>query len=284
MSLRVFRKTLVSADIAVNVDQVLADAPIPQDSSQNNVWGELHVVGAEADPVATSKALIYGAEGWLIPITNENPVDIDVIWDSFVPKDTDVASAVFDFDTAAANASNFLDIGEINLERLIGMSAMPRDAQWYSRMKMLSFANSPRGFAPGTPDTYVPADTLKIRSSTRKNAEMPSMSLMGVAVAQLTDVDTTRASPAGEDEWMYLQYAEMALEQAFVFLVGTIEAGAESPWEDAATRIQDFVEPEYLEHGAVAEIEHHDMHAFCQMTFDITVPGMKQFNTVSGGR
>lgn len=285
MSLRVFRKTLFSADLVANADQVIADAPIPSESSQNNVWGQVHLVSTEAAAAPLTRATIWGLEGWVIPLSDPDTTKtLDFIWDSMVGKDVDVASGIFDIDVGGAVTAAFMDIGEIDLEQLIGMSAMPLKNQWLFRRGLMSFANTGTGLLAGTPDTYVPRALINIRSGKKINAETPSMSLVAAAIPHITDVDTSRASPVSEAIWLQMQYAELTLEQAFVFLVGQIEAGAETPWDIAAANIQEFIEPEYVELGSGAEIESNDMSCFSQFTFDITVPGRKEFNVITGGR
>lgn len=280
MTLRVFRKTLVTDLIVANVDSVMADAPIPQGSSQNNVWGTVHMVGP--NPHATDDGSIWGSAAYLIPLGDpDNAIDVDVIWDRFTPKDQEI-SAGFNIDSNGPLSGNFFDIGEINAELLLQMSAMPLDANWWSQRRMLTFANSPRGFVPGTPDTYVPADVLKVRSGRKMNAEQHSESLFAVAIANVSDDDTARSSPINEREWLHLRYAEITLEQAFVHLIGNVEAGAETPWDIAALDLQEFIEPEHLKHST-PDIIHADFACFAEMTFDISVPGVREFNVLSGG-
>lgn len=266
-------------------DLIIGDAPIPQESSQNNCWGEIHIVGRESDAKPTDEAMLWGSEGWVIQVPDpDTPLDLNTLWDRFVPKDAEMNAGTFDLDTTASVPAGFFDIGEVNMNALVGMSALPLDNKWWSSRRLISFANSPRGYVAGTPDVYIPTDIVNVRSGKKIRAAVPSYSLIAAGMPSMGDVDTSRNTPADEIQWMYLQYAEMALEQAFIQIMGNIEVGAETPWDIAALALQEFVEPEYQEPATTSQIDNTDCHCFSQMTFDITVPGKKEFSQISGDR
>ena len=76
-----------------------------------------------------------------------------------------------------------------------------------------------------------------------------------------------------DEKWlMQLKYMEVVLEQAWMWLVGLVETGAETPWEDAANMIGDFLEPNVNEETA-GDFKAVTWQTFSKMTFEITVPG-----------
>lgn len=282
-----FRQTLVAKNLAGGFDVIAGDCPLPMEVAQLQVWGELHVQTREANPLEFDEATFYGTEGRVLDVADpDTALDVETLWDNRVPKDADVASGVFDLDPATTNTSGFLETGEPNIDAIMGMSDLQPDNLWWTHRKMLSWANNRVGLVAATPDTYIVADVLKIRSTKRIVAEDYCWSLFAVAQPSFGDVDATQATYESEALWMQLKYMDVVLEQAWMELVGLTEAGAETPWTDAALAIQRFVEPEpvFVSAGATANFTGGSLHVFCNMTFQVQVPGRKEMGVVSGGR
>lgn len=287
MGTRIFRNSMWAANVGGNTDSVLMDCPVPAECTQHNVWGELHVVNQEADPADWDEASLYALEGWVIPVPDpDTALDLQTLWDRFVPKDADVASGAFDLDPATAVVGSFYELGEPNLDALMDMSNLRSEHQWYSMKKMLSWANNRVGLVAGTPDTSIVADVHKVRSRKSIHAEYMSWSLLAMASPTAGDVDASRSTYASEALWMQTKYMDVVLEQAWMELVGLTETGAETPWTDAALAVQDLVEPEpvFVTGANTAQFSPRSYHAYCHSTFELEVPGRRQVAVISGGR
>lgn len=63
-------------------------------------------------------------------------------------------------------------------------------------------------------------------------------------------------------------------------LMGLTEAGAETPWEEAALLVEEVLEPTVIEETA-ANFNNGAFDVYTAMTWDISVPGRRSFNTIS---
>ncbi len=79
---------------------------------------------------------------------------------------------------------------------------------------------------------------------------------------------------------MMQKYVELVLEQAWMHLVGLVEAGAETPWEDAALFLEIILEPPPQEDNAASWFT-DDMKVWSNFTFDISVPGSREFKQLT---
>lgn len=278
--LRVFRKTLAH-QLCTAGDHVMGGAPIPSESSFNNLWGEMHVVGNAA--ISVLKASMYGVDGYLVPVEDpDSNTSYNSIWDNLVPKDNDVITGLFSSNPEDADADPAFEPGEPNLDALMGHQAMGADPQFYKRRKLLSFANTPSGFEAGSPDTYIPRDIFKIRSSRKMFADAHALAMVAISVPNMTDTSTSIWTTDSEPQWMQRKYLEMVLEQAWIDLVGLSETGAESPWTDASLLLEEFLEPDILEETADA-FTVSAFNVWCYCTWDISVPGRLQVKSLSLG-
>ncbi len=270
-------------DLVTAGDEVMAGCLIPSECVQNNVWGEVHVISDIS--MTWEDAMLYGADGWLIPdVDPDSSEPWDEVWDKHVDKAQDVSSGGFDLDIALADTGPVWEPGEVNLARIMDMSVLQDDHQWFRRRKMVTFASSPSGYevvAAGA-DKYIPVDVFKVRSRKNIMADVMSVSLFGLSLPANNAVTTAEGStPANEKEWMQIKYLEVVLEQAWMHLVGLVEAGAETPWEDASLLIQSYLAPDVYEANAGSFGGGGGLTAYSTMTFDITVPGRREIKQLS---
>lgn len=278
--LRIFRHTLSQRSQGAGGDSIVANAHIPSECSLNNVWGEMHVVSTGAFTI--TNAAWYSVLGVQVgvpdPATN---LSLETLWDEMVPKDVDVGSDVIDLDTTGgANTAPMFEPGEPNVAALLDAQSYDDDKQWFRRKKMISWATSPTGFEAGTPDTYVPRDFVKIRSKRRMFADIWEVAMLGFGSPSFDDVTTVPDTTGLEAEWFQKKYMEVVLEQAWMQLIGLTETGAETPWEDAATLVEDVLEPTVLEEDSGSFVA-NAWHVYTQCTFDITVPGRREIKQIS---
>lgn len=273
--MRYFRHTLEHHSVSSNTDEAIAFAAIPSESNLNGCQGEVHVQGV-ANEAITSVSM-YGCDAWLIPVGDPDTPDlIDDLWDRFVEKDFDLISGSFDLDTASPDTQPFDEPGTHNTDRIASIEALEQSQRFFRRRKILSFVTGPRGFIDAAPDSYNPGDFFKVRTRRNMHADVPSVAVFGFGSPDLADTTVTHPSSPTETEWLQIKYMEVVLEQAWMDLAGLTEAGAETPWEEAVALIADQLEPNVVEDTAAA-FKPTAYNVWCQMTFDITVPGRRDF-------
>lgn len=277
--MRLFRHTLTHRLIAAGSDEVIGHSPLPSECSLNQVWCETHMIGTAAQNLF--KVVLYGVDGRIID--DDDPGDVQVLdteWDTHIIKDVDFASGAFTMDPGTSQSGPLFEPGEPNPEQALGL-AFEEKNEFYKRRKMLSFAQATRGFVTGTPETYIPGDIWKFHSRKRFFVERMSQAILALSNPSLDDTTATAASSfTTEAKWMQMKYLEVVLEQAWMELMGLTESGAESPWEEAALLVEEILEPSVIEETA-GQFTTAAWNVYCQMTWDITVPGRRKFNTIS---
>lgn len=285
--MRIFRHTLSQKVTAFSDTIVLTAVALPSECRQNNFWGEVHVIGLDSVRPNVEQAFIYGVDGWITHIEDpDTSLTWDILYNTMIPFDKDVASGAFDLDTSVAHSGPSFEPGEPSIEALMDAANVDVDNHWYKRRKMLTYASHPRGLDPAAdPPTWQQTDWFPIRVGRRLGVELMSGSMLAMTIPSMNDVSVTTSmvnTPAGDAEWIQIKYMEVMLEQAWMHLSGLTETGAETPWEDAAILVEDFVEPSVLENTAGDFMSINPCNTFTVGTFDITVPGRREFNVLTG--
>lgn len=277
--IRVFRHTLSQMLVNAASDQVLSGAQIPSEGKLNNVFGDVHAVATV--PLPTIKSALYGCDGRvLLHQTPDDGATYNTLWDANVPKDVDVSSGAIDLNVSA-NAASFFEPGEPDVHAIADMAIADDDKLFYKRRQMVSFASAPRGFVSETPDSYWPADHFKVRSGKSIFVDYWSLAAVAFASPAMDDVTTTVFTTFGDESaLMQLKYLEMTLEQAWIQLVGLTETGAETPWEDAANMIGDYLEPTVVEITA-GDFSASQWQVMSKFTWDVSVPGRKEIRVIT---
>lgn len=277
--MRMFRHTLTQRVVNAGQDEVIGHAPIPSEGSLNNVWCECHVVATGA--IDVKEVALYGIDGRVLP--DDDPGDgqtLDGEWDLNISKDQDVSSGAFSMDPGSSESGPMFEPGEPSLENIMGLALQAKE-EFYKRRKMMSFMSIARGFETGTPNTFLPGDVFKFHSGRKFEADRMSNAMLVFSNPSLDDVTTTAAiSFDSEAKWMQMKYFEVVLEQSWFQLMGVTEVGAETPWEEAALLVEEILEPTVIEES-VGSFQDSVFNVFCMMTWDISVPGRKAFNTIS---
>lgn len=281
--LRLFRHQLGQVQVPVGDDEVVASMPIPSECVQNNVWGKVHVI-TDGDEFITD-ATLYGVDGFLITIPDPDTADsVDDLWDRVIDKDDDLTAGAVDLDETASDSDNLYEAGEPSVGAILDMHLYNDDNHWFKRRGMMTFANSPTGFnwITGGLSTFTPRDFFKVRSRKRIFTEYMSMSLLGVSVPTVVTTATIPNSPANPAQWMQEKFIEVMLEQAWMSLIGLTEAGATTPWQNAATLIQEIVEPDVYEDTTGAFQTATGLNVFAEVTWDVSVPGRREVKVLTG--
>ena len=189
-----------------------------------------------------------------------------------------------ELDETAADADNLYEAGEPSPGAVLDAHLYNDDNHWFRKRAMMSFATSPTGFnwVTGGVSTYNPRDFFKVRARRKIDVEVFSISLLGVSVPTVITTATVPNTPASSITWMQQKYLEVVLEQAWWTLLGLTEAGAETPWENAAALVQEITEPDVYEDTTGAFQSTTDMRLFAELTWDVSVPGRREFKVLTG--
>ncbi len=183
-------------------------------------------------------------------------------------------------DVDSANANVVHEPGEASMDQIMGMQPVELELV-YAREKMISFANSGRGWINATPDTYIPTDFFNINIKKKYFVSTPSVLLMGASAPNMDDIITsTPSTPTAVGHWYQMQFIKDTLDDMFKFLVGLVEAGAETPYEEAAQRIADWLYEDVLEHDA-ASFATHSWTIFSKWILDATFEGSHKIGVLT---
>lgn len=271
MSKRFFRHSLNQMTVEVNRDSVVAEVPLPDGGSLNNVHGEVHVIGETEQSI--HKGQIYGFDGFILPVYDpDNYMLYQTSWDEGVPKEGGDGANTFALDTTTTSvtASTF-EPGISDTEQLIGINQV---TEIYSRRKLLTFAGRPVGFeaVADAENHWTPTDVFDVKVSRRYRVEVPSVAMFAFSNPALTTTTANPRSQPAMDEWVFLKYLEMFLEDAWIDMMGRSEDSDDDPYEDLNTFLNDLLEPTVVEMtaGAFNPISYN---IFAKFTWDVSVPG-----------
>lgn len=288
MSVTYRKETYSARFITQATDAVIAWAEIPQNSKQVHASGEVHVVQGNAERGEQDEAYIYSCEGWVIPVEDPDTAqNIDTLWDTMLSKSGEFTSIV-DIDTGTAQTNPRYAPGEGDITGLLGLNIVEDSNQWFQRDKMLSYANSPRSFVQQTPttdDSFTATDIFEYNTAKNIEADGYSMSLLGFGVPPMSDNASSISSPAGEAAWWSIMFLEETLRVAAIDILGLVETGAETPFEDMAAFMGAVLTPDALiPVGVNADLDGTDFHVFTKAQFMIQVPGTLDFGRVISAR
>jgi len=261
-------------------DSILTAFDLPADSVLKHVSCEVQMVGVQA-ALEREKALMYAVAGYVFKV--EDPDDVvayDTLWDRFVPKYTDVDT--MDLNTGTVESAPFWEPGEANFDEIFDIGDMPRKI--FMRRKLLSFAdvgNAGIRFQPAESPfepQWIPADKFHIRLNRPIRVSSPSVVIFALASPALDDTTTSRTHLT-ENEWGRIQFVESTLEMSLIDQLNLVQAGAETPWEDASVLLRKHLAPDVFEQtGATFLTE--SWNVFTQLQFTHSVPGSMDFRTV----
>ncbi len=281
MSIRMFPRRRSQISVPNGSDQVLFGLSLPSDCTLNGLTAEVHVLGTTVRSVLT--ASFFGIEGYILPVLDPDAeADLDTIWDTLVPKDNDTDT--IDLDTQAADTQSMYEPGESSMAEIMDVGLQPE--RIYNMQRMKSFANSAFRQESAAPLLeWVSTDVVKIHIGRRKryHCKGPSVVVFALGIPDLTDTVTQVQTALAENEWPRVKYIEVVLQQALMQHFGLTEAGATTPWVEAAQLLRKYIEPDVIEETAGAFLT-ATMLAFSNATFDVSVPGtMEKIQIGSGG-
>ncbi len=261
-------------------DTVITAFDLPAESVLRQVKINLDIVGTSVAKEREA-SVQYAIAIYLIELDDpDSPPGYDALWDRFVLKYTDVDT--IDLDTAGTDVTPFWEPGEANFDEVFDLGDMP--LKMYMRRKRFTFAdpgNAGLKFQPAeTPfePQWFGADKVFIRMNRSVRVRKPSVFIVAMANPAMDDTTTTRAVLL-ENEWGQLQYVESLLERALIDQINLVEAGAETPWEDASLLLRKHLAPDVFEQTAAAFLT-EAFNVFGDMHFEHSVPGSMDFKSV----
>lgn len=278
--IRMFRRETVQVDVGVGLDEVILATPLPSGSRLNGHKSTWHI---EATAAATMNTVfMYMMEAWILPVLDpDSAALLTAIWDTLVPKDTDVQ--VLDLDTASADTAPFFEPGEADFSALFEVGLRPE--RIYQKRKMVSFASNPLGLHILANDTtkWWTMDTFECVIKKNYAINQPSVLLFGFASPALDDTTSTGRTIPTENQWSRIKYIAHVLQQAQMDLLGLTEAGSETPWEEATDLLQLHTEPDVFEQNAGAFVG-ATWRVVADSITDHSVVGELGKTTISTGR
>ena len=276
--IRMFPRRRGQYDVNPGLDVVLFGISLPSDCRLNGLNAHVHVNSKNMLP--WTSALMYQIQGYILPILDPDAAPtFDTLWDTLVPKDSDVDT--IDLDTAAADTSSMFEPGEAAMAEVMDVGLQPEKV--YSRIALKTAANGRIVQEEAGVLEWSFADLINIRISKRYAVKQPSALVFAIGNPALDDTTATLPGALAENEWSRVKYIGLVLEQALMQHFGIIEAGAETPWSDAATLLRKYIEPDVYEEDAGAWTS-NTFRVHCDVTFDVSVPGeMDKIQIGTGG-
>ena len=269
--------------IGAGGDGVMFGISLPSDTVVHDINAKVHIL-SQSETVTALKAVMYGVEGWILPIHDPDAAaEYNTVWDTLVPKDTDVQT--MDLDTGAADATPFFEPGETDWTMLFDVGLRPEKI--YSRYRMLTMTNgsvfSYQDNQSPFAVNWFPGEGFTIRIKRRLRVRQPSLLVFGLASPSMDDKTNSLPTVLAEAKWAQVKYIGEVLERAYLHVLGLTEAGAETPWEEATALLQEHLEPDMHE-GGTGAFEAVTWRSFIDAKVDHSVPGRLGKATITTGR
>lgn len=271
--MRVIRKMFSYRLVAPGSDQVVAFMPIAPRGSFHGMRGQVHV---HVTDLNKQKVVFFPARVYACQMTEiDDLVDsIDDLWDRYIPKDDDVSevAATIGIDVArdTEDAGTFDEPGESSPNELFGVKE-PSTLLW-RRDEFISLASSPVGFEGAAVDTYSAVERYSMNIRRRIDFPQGGFVALGIGSPGWDDV-TTSIMNGMQNLSDLMTYANLPdfLHVARLALIGATEAGAETPFVDVLSLIEELTEPTVMEVTA-GKYEAATAEVWSRVVFDVGVP------------
>lgn len=278
---RMMAKRRTHKSIATGADEVLFGVSLPSGSRINNIRATFNLSSNLITGLITGH--MYAIEGWILPVHDPDLADTyEDIWDALVPKDTDVDT--LDLDTEALDTTPFYEPGEADLSGLFEVGLVPE--RIYHRHQLVTLTSGHASMFVGVTaadvEQWMPADNFRLSIKKNYAIMQPSVLVFGCASPSLDDTTTTLPTAMAENEWARIKYIGDTLSEAMKDVLGLVEPGAETPWEEATDLLRKHLEPDLLEESA-GQFAGSTWQVFSQAVIDHSVTGEISVNTITTG-
>ena len=279
---RMIARRLTDLDVAAGQDRVVLGISLPSDTVVHDVRARIRF---HSDAKASSQtSFAMGCEAYILPVFDpDSAANYDTLWDQLVPKDTDVQT--MDLDTGTTDTTPFFEPGEADWTSLFDVGLRPE--RLYRRTRVLNIVDGGlwQGIDTETPFglQWIPGGVVPIHIRRKLRVRQPSVLVIGFASPNFDDTTSAAQAILLEAEWPQVKYIGHVLERALLHVLGLVEAGAETPWEEATALLQKHLDPDPLEETG-ARFGSLTWHLMAEMTIDHSVPGELGKKTISLGR
>ncbi len=277
--LRMHAKRYGQVNCLAGTDRVVAAISLPSGTRLNRVSGTLKMVQLVALNVDDIAA--YGAEIWLLPVFDPDAaINADTLWDNVVPKDNDADT--LDLDTGATDTSPFWEPGEADLQQIFNVGNVPEKI--WERRRLMTI-NDGYVFAFQDNQTpfllqWHPGSVDRIRVNKNYLLTEPMMLCLGVASPALDDTTTAVPTAMIEADWARVKYMKEVLSIALQQMLGLTEAGAETPFIEAAQLLRSHLAPDIFEEDGGRYVS-AAWQAVAELNIDHSVPGEMAIGQIS---
>ncbi len=247
--MRIIRKQLTMRQIAVGVDEVAAFMPIAPGGTFHSLQGEVLLQASDVskNSVGMYPAAVYAAQ--MVEI--DDLVDTwDDLWDRYIPKDQDVSetAATYQLDAGrdTENQAPFEEPGEPSPNALFDMTEPTQ--LLFKREQLTAIGKQPVGFEGAAVDTYHLTESYGV--SIRQNIRFPNGGFVALGISNPNFDDVTPTPPqamASIFDVLRYEHLEDFLHTAKLALLGATETGAETPFVDTLSLIEELTEPTVFE-------------------------------------
>ncbi len=283
MSLRIIARRTSQVAAAVNEDTFIFGASFPSETMIHDIRAKLQII-TSGDEIAKSNAIAVATESWLLPVLDPDAAEsLQVIMGKLVPKDIDTIT--LDLDTATEDTTVSWEPGEHNWAAIFNVGLQPE--MLFHRHHFLSMS-SPGSWVGRDTETpfsveWLPLLREQMHVARRLAISQPTVLVFELITPGLDDTTATVEVALAENEWARYKYLEMVLEQALIDVLNLVEAGAQTPWEDAGILLAKILEPDVFEETA-GFFQTHAFNVVGELTVDHSVVGQMKLGTLSSGR
>ena len=285
--LRMNARRLFAVQATAGTDRVMGGVTLPSDSVVHGVSLKSTFLGA-TEAAAAPAVFAIGFEGWILPILDpdDGSKTYETIFDNLVPKDVANAASVLDLDTAAADATPFFEPGEIDWTNILDVGLRPR--RIFHETSIVTLANGALIVWQDNQTPFVlkywPGGQMNFRSRKSFRVTQPSVLTFAIASPSMDATTTTIQAILNEKQLPMLKYAGDALEDALRHTLGIIEAGAETPYSDAATMLTTHLDPAFFEESGLDTLASIAWNWQGELQVDHSVTGTLKLDRIDGGR
>ena len=130
---------------------------------------------------------------------------------------------------------------------------------------------------------WTAGDVWSMRDRQNRKVHQPTSLIFALGSPATTVTTVTKEVALAENEWSRLRYIDDVLSRAMAHQLGLIEAGAETPWEEATELLRKIVEPPvYEKNGGSFVTEQFQVYA--ELLVDFSVEGAMRKVVITGGR
>ncbi len=262
-------------------DKVIAGVPIPPGGAVLQVQGHVDVMTDVC--VAIDAEVRYALNAYVIPMTDfDSSVDVNTLWDNIVPKD-DAATGDIEANESSADGDPEYEPGSPDLETIVGIHGTPL-VPVFRRERAMTYASHPMFAHLDTTNFFWPAERIPVSISKKVRVDQPSMLLWGFS-SPLLDITTTSSlvTPTLQ-EWGRMQFMKDALTDMMKNALQLVEAGSETPYEEAQAHIVKLLEKVVIEEaGVAAHLTAVAFNVYSSMNFKVDMPEQGVNLELTGG-